>query len=70
MAPEVLKKDEEYDYKCDLWSIGAITYVLLTGRPPFTGSQDSTSIDEFSNKVMKGHYDKNCKEFKRLSDKA
>lgn len=35
IAPEVL--DSQYDSKCDLWSIGVIMYMLLTGKPPFSG---------------------------------
>ena len=35
MAPEVLKGD--YNEKCDIWSIGAITYYLITGTEPFKG---------------------------------
>ena len=35
MAPEVLKGD--YNEKCDIWSIGAITYYLITGIEPFRG---------------------------------
>ena len=35
MAPEVLKGD--YNEKCDIWSIGAITYHLITGTEPFKG---------------------------------
>lgn len=33
MAPEVLHS-ENYDYKADLWSIGAIFYEFLHGRVP------------------------------------
>lgn len=36
MAPEVL--DGQYDEKCDLWSVGVITFMLLTGKPPFPGA--------------------------------
>jgi calcium-dependent protein kinase len=32
-APEVLR--ESYDEKCDIWSCGVITFILLTGRKPF-----------------------------------
>ena len=35
MAPEVLKGD--YNEKCDIWSIAAITYYLITGTEPFKG---------------------------------
>jgi calcium/calmodulin-dependent protein kinase I len=34
-APEVLRGDPSYNEACDMWSIGVITYVILSGRFPF-----------------------------------
>lgn len=45
VAPEVLEGN--YDAKCDVWSIGVITYCLLCGRPPFY----STDKEELFRKI-------------------
>ncbi|UYV62205.1 MKNK1 [Cordylochernes scorpioides] len=41
MAPEVVEAfigaASTYDKRCDLWSLGVITYILLCGYPPFYG---------------------------------
>ena len=47
VAPEVLKG--EYDEKCDIWSIGAMTYLMLCGEPPFNGN----SNNEIFKKIVK-----------------
>lgn len=38
IAPEVL--NARYNEKCDLWSIGVITYMVLSGKAPFFGKTD------------------------------
>ncbi|XP_061934141.1 ribosomal protein S6 kinase alpha-5 isoform X2 [Apis cerana] len=39
-APEVIAR-QGYDQSCDLWSLGAILYSILSGKPPFgSGSPD------------------------------
>merc|ERR1712013_969293 len=44
MAPEIVEAfiedtedDFNYDKRCDLWSLGVMMYILLSGYPPFSG---------------------------------
>ncbi|CAK8560562.1 unnamed protein product [Lathyrus sativus] len=37
MAPEIIQS-QKYDAKADLWSVGAILYQLVVGKPPFDGN--------------------------------
>ena len=64
MAPEIIKR--KYNEKCDLWSIGVILYILLTGRPPFDGNDD----DEILSNVKKGTFDKHSYPYPLLSSQS
>ena len=64
IAPEVIKG--KYDEACDLWSIGVIMYILLTGSPPFNGENE----DEILKSVLIGKYDTNLDTYKTLSNNA
>jgi serine/threonine protein kinase len=39
MAPEV--SEGPYSYKCDIWSIGVIAFMLIGGKAPFYGNNDN-----------------------------
>lgn len=58
MAPEIVKG--KYNEKCDLWSCGIILFILITGRPPFGGSDDEILARlknvkfDFKEKIFKG----------------
>ena len=53
IAPEVLKQN--YNEKCDTWSVGVILYMTLVGRAPFDGKDD----EEIINKINSVDYNKN-----------
>ena len=38
MAPELVKK-QVYDHKVDIWAVGCITYLLLSGHTPLSQTQ-------------------------------
>jgi calcium-dependent protein kinase len=50
VAPEIIRGT--YDEKSDLWSIGIITYLLLSGETPF-GGLDGENILEVKENIMR-----------------
>jgi len=36
MAPEMLRRDEQYTSAVDMWSVGCLTHEVLCGQPPFS----------------------------------
>jgi len=55
MAPEILKGNK-YNYKCDLWSIGIIIYILKFDKSPFNGQTEIALINNiniFNNNLIK-----------------
>lgn len=44
IAPECLSG--AYTVQCDLWSVGVLTFMLLAGKPPFTGRYNEMAADK------------------------
>ena len=64
VAPEVLKGS--YDQRCDIWSLGTILYILLSGVPPFNGRNDQ----EIYAKVAEMKYDLTGSKWSHISPQA
>ena len=52
-SPEVWN-EQPYDNKSDIWSLGCVTYEMLTLHPPFRAK----NMEELYNRVIKGQYKK------------
>jgi NIMA (never in mitosis gene a)-related kinase len=51
-SPEVWK-DEIYNYKSDIWSLGWVIYELIWQKPPF----DAESMDQLYHTIIKGKFE-------------
>ena len=64
VAPEVLQGS--YDEKCDIWSIGALTYLMLCGEPPFKGKSNK----EIFNKILHEQVKIDARKWNGITDEA
>lgn len=64
VAPEVI--GQSYDKKCDMWSLGVIAYILLSGEAPFTGRNDASTL----RRIREGTYLFGAQRWGHISDLA
>ncbi|KAI1287644.1 Ribosomal protein S6 kinase alpha-5 [Halotydeus destructor] len=56
MAPEVVRGSHGgHDFSVDWWSVGVLTYELLTGASPFTVEGEKNTQAEISKRILKSH---------------
>ena len=64
MAPEVLRGD--YDEVADIWSLGVITFMLLSSSLPFFGGERS----RVANKILAGQFKMIGPRWKKVSEES
>ncbi|CDW54750.1 peripheral plasma membrane protein CASK [Trichuris trichiura] len=64
MAPEVVK-GEPYNFAVDMWSVGILVFVLLSGTFPFSGQPE-----EIFSSIVNGQYKMQNKSWNQISDFA
>ncbi|ESO92904.1 hypothetical protein LOTGIDRAFT_162384 [Lottia gigantea] len=64
MAPEVIKR-EEYGKPVDMWGLGVLSFILLSGYPPFCGTKE-----RLYDLIVKGSYFFRPKQWETLSNES
>lgn len=65
VAPEVLS-GKRYDKKCDVWSVGVVVYVMLSGRTPF----NADNLAGIAKEIRNCRYTFKYPEFEKCSSTA
>lgn len=55
VAPEVITGN--YDEKCDLWAIGVMAFMMLSGETPFGGCGGPETLKELRANILAGRYE-------------
>jgi len=64
MAPEVFL--QHYNSKIDIWSMGVVLYIMLSGKVPFPGRTEP----EIIHNVIKGEYHFDYQAFNTVSEEC
>ncbi|MCQ2819073.1 MAG: protein kinase [archaeon] len=64
VSPEALKG--QFDKKSDIWSLGVLLYVILSGNIPFNGNNEK----EVSERILKGEFSFKEEEWENISKEA
>uniref|UniRef100_A0AAY4ENK2 Protein kinase domain-containing protein n=1 Tax=Denticeps clupeoides TaxID=299321 RepID=A0AAY4ENK2_9TELE len=65
LAPEVVNYDF-VSFPTDMWSVGVITYMLLSGLSPFMGDTDMETM----NNILHANWDFDAEAFENVSEEA
>ena len=65
IAPEILEQ-KPYDHRCDYWSLGVVTYLLLSGKLPF---EHADHVECFG-LIMRGKFSMESETWNHISDEA
>jgi len=68
-SPEVLSS-RNFHKPCDIWAIGVITYILLSGYPPFSSTSGSQISPEMRERIITAKYNFLGPEWSRVSEAA
>lgn len=64
IAPEVFL--QKYNMKIDIWSMGVVLYIMLSGKVPFPGRTEPEIIQN----VIKGQFHFNHQAFQTVSEEC